>query len=49
MHVDLMLEAQMYEVGAYAYLSKGTAFNVICDTIRQVRSGDRPAEKHSVS
>jgi hypothetical protein len=27
----------MYEAGASAYLSKGTAFNIVCDTIRQVR------------
>lgn len=28
----------MYEADASVYLSKGTAFNIVCDTIRQVRS-----------
>ncbi len=48
MHEDPMLEAQMYEVGASAYLSKGTAINVVCDTIRQARGKGRTAENHSV-
>lgn len=37
MHEDPKLEQLMYEAGASAYLSKGTAFNIVCDTIRQVR------------
>jgi DNA-binding NarL/FixJ family response regulator len=36
MHEDPKLEQLMYEAGASAYLSKGTAFNIVCDTIRQV-------------
>jgi CheY-like chemotaxis protein/anti-sigma regulatory factor (Ser/Thr protein kinase) len=32
---DPTLEQFMYEAGASAYLSKGTAFNLVCDTIRQ--------------
>src|SRR6185437_12155746 len=38
MHEDPKLEQLMYEAGASVYLSKGTAFNIVCDTIRQVRS-----------
>ena len=37
MHEDPKLEQQMYEVGASAYFSKGTAFSIVSDTIRQVR------------
>lgn len=37
MHEDSKLEKLMYEVGASAYLSKGTAFSIVSDTIRQVR------------
>jgi len=36
MHEDPKLEQLMFEAGASAYLSKGTAFNLVCDTIRQV-------------
>jgi PAS domain S-box-containing protein len=47
MHEDPKLEQLMYEAGASAYLSKGTAFNIVCDTIRQVRErrshGEEPA------
>ena len=32
---DPTLEQFMYDAGASAYLSKGTAFNLVCDTIRQ--------------
>ncbi|MGZ9140239.1 MAG: response regulator [Nitrospira sp.] len=39
MHEDPNLEELMYEAGASAYLSKGRAFNIVCDTIRQVRGG----------
>jgi PAS domain S-box-containing protein len=49
MHEDPKLEQLMYEAGAAVYLSKGTAFNIVCDTIRQVRSGDRTAQNHPVS
>lgn len=49
MHEDPMLEAQMYEVGASAYLSKGTAINVVCDTIRQARSENHTGKTHPVS
>lgn len=41
MHEDPKLEQLMYEAGASAYLSKGTAFNLVCDTIRQVYSNPR--------
>jgi PAS domain S-box-containing protein len=37
MHEDPKLEQLMYEVGASAYFSKGTAFSIVSDTIRQVR------------
>jgi len=36
MHEDPKLEQLMFEAGASAYLSKGTAFNLVCDTIRHV-------------
>lgn len=49
MHEDPKLERLMYEAGASIYLSKGTAFNIVCDTIRQVRNGDRTAQRHLVS
>lgn len=50
MHEDPKLEQLMYEAGASVHLSKGTAFNLVCDAIRQVRSNlqtpsDRPAEQ----
>ena len=38
MHEDPKMERLMYEAGASVYLSKGTAFNIVCDTIRHVRS-----------
>ena len=38
MHEDPKMEQLMYEAGAAVYLSKGAAFNIVCDTIRQVRS-----------
>lgn len=38
MHEDQKLEQLMYEAGASVYLSKGTAFNIVCDMIRRVRS-----------
>jgi PAS domain S-box-containing protein len=41
MHEDPKLEQMMYEVGAAAYLSKGTAFNLVCETIRRVASKRR--------
>ncbi|OQW32627.1 MAG: hypothetical protein A4E19_04490 [Nitrospira sp. SG-bin1] len=44
MHEDPKLEQLMYEAGASAYLSKGTASTTVCDTIRQLRSGDRIPE-----
>lgn len=44
MHEDPKLEQLMYEAGASAYLSKGTAFNLVCDTIRRVyRQKPQPA------
>lgn len=49
MHEDPKLEQLMYEAGASVYLSKGTAFNIVCDTIRRVRSGDRRAQNSPVS
>ncbi len=49
MHEDPKLEQLMYEAGASVYLSKGTAFNIVCDTIRQVCSGDHTARDYSVS
>lgn len=49
MHEDPKLEQLMYEAGASVYLSKGTAFNIVCDTIRQVRSGDRTTQNYPVS
>ncbi|UVT18868.1 MAG: response regulator [Nitrospira sp.] len=49
MHEDPKLEQSMYEAGACAYLSKGTAFNVVCDTISKVRGGDRTTENHPVN
>jgi DNA-binding NarL/FixJ family response regulator len=45
MHEDPKLEQLMYEAGASVYLSKGTAFNIVCDTIRRVRKL-RPLEKN---
>jgi PAS domain S-box-containing protein len=33
---DPALEQLMFEAGASAYLSKGTAFHLVCDTIRQI-------------
>ncbi len=35
-HQDPKLEQLMCEAGASAYLSKGTAFNLVCDTVHQV-------------
>lgn len=49
MHEDPKMEQLMYEAGASVYLSKGTAFNIVCDTIRQIRIGDRTAHGYSVS
>jgi CheY-like chemotaxis protein len=49
MHEDPKLEELMYEAGASAYLSKGRPFNVVCDTIRQVRRRDWRAENYPVS
>jgi PAS domain S-box-containing protein len=49
MHEDPKLEQLMYEAGASVYLSKGTAFNIVCDTIRRVRSGDHRAQSSPVS
>ena len=49
MHEDPKVEQLMYEAGASVYLSKGTAFNIVCDTIRQVRSGDGTAQNYPVS
>lgn len=49
MHEDPKLEELMYEAGASAYLSKGTAFNIVCDTIRQVRRGKCTAKNYPVS
>jgi DNA-binding NarL/FixJ family response regulator len=49
MHEDPKVEQLMYEAGASVYLSKGTAFNIVCDTIRQVRSGDSTAQNYPVS
>jgi DNA-binding NarL/FixJ family response regulator len=37
MHEDPKLEQLMSEAGASAYLSKGKAFNTVCDTIRRLR------------
>ena len=45
MHSDPKREQLMYEVGASAYLSKGTAFSIVSDTIRKVRH-QGPLEKH---
>jgi PAS domain S-box-containing protein len=36
MHEDPKLKQLMHEAGASAYLSKGMAFNLVCDMIRQV-------------
>ncbi|NGZ96852.1 MAG: hypothetical protein CV089_12145 [Nitrospira sp. WS110] len=49
MHDDPKLEQLMYEAGASAYLSKGTASNTVCDTIRQVWNSDRKPKNHPVS
>ena len=49
MHEDPKLEQLMYEAGASVYLSKGTAFNIVCDTIRRVRSRDRRTQNSPVS
>ncbi len=49
MHEDPKVEQLMYEAGASAYLSKGTAINSVCDTIRQMRSRDRTAKNYAVS
>ena len=49
MHEDPKVEQPMYEAGASAYLSKGTAINSVCDTIRQMRSRDRTAKNYAVS
>lgn len=49
MHEDPKMEQLMYEAGASVYLSKGTAFNIVCDTIRRVRGGERTARTSPVS
>jgi len=42
MHEDPKLEQLMCEAGASAYLSKGTAFTIVCDTIRRLQN-QRPS------
>jgi hypothetical protein len=39
----------MFEAGASAYLSKGTAFNLVCDTIRQVFLTEQGAPRAQAS
>jgi PAS domain S-box-containing protein len=47
MHEDPQLEQLMYEAGAAAYLSKGTAFNLVCDTIRRVVTQRQQQDIHA--
>ena len=49
MHEDPELKRLMYEAGASACLSKGTAFHIVCDTIRQVREPRFHGKKEPVN
>lgn len=49
MHEDPQLEQLMYEAGASAYLSKGTASVTVCDTIRQLWNRNFVQIKNPVS
>lgn len=42
-HQDPKLEHLMCEAGASAYLSKGTAFNLVCETVRRVHESRHQA------